>query len=83
MKSVYFHSEGLRHILCVCVMAQHVGWIIEVLLRSELGMPVLLHIHLVFSVCVCPPICVGLAGGQSDGGIGKLDVALYTSVLSL
>lgn len=34
-------------------------------------------------VCVCPPICVGLAGGQSNGELEKLDVALYTSVLSL
>lgn len=32
--------------------------------------------------CVCPPICVGLAGGQSDKGSEKLGVSLYTIVLS-
>lgn len=32
--------------------------------------------------CVCPPICVGLAGGQSDKGLEKLGVSLYTIVLS-
>lgn len=38
------------------------------LLPSKLGMLVLLHIYFFFHVCVCPPpICVGLAGGQSDG----------------
>lgn len=31
--------------------------------------------------CVCPPICVGLAGGQSDKGLEKLGVSLYTIVL--
>lgn len=64
------HSEGLRHIsvrVCLCVMVRLVGWIIEVYSWVSLACWCFFTYLSFLCVCVCPPICVGLAGGQSDG----------------
>lgn len=50
-------------------MVRHVGWIIlRYTPEQAWHAGASSHIFsLSVSVCVCPPICVGLAGGQSDG----------------
>lgn len=69
---------------CLYAMARHVAWIIQVYSTERVWhADASSHIFsVIFSVCLCPPICVGLAGGQNNGELEELDAALYTSVLS-